>query len=108
MNTDVKKVTRELIKFRDNRNWKQFHSLINLSRALGIEASEIEKIFLWKNNDMELRQKDKEHLKLEIADVLIYAFYMCEKLGSNPIDLMEQKIKINKTRNWNFDKEDKE
>lgn len=57
---------------------------------------------------MELRQKDKEHLKLEIADVLIYAFYMCEKLGSNPIDLMEQKIKINKTRNWNFDKEDKE
>lgn len=45
MNTDVKKVTRELIKFRDNRNWKQFHSLINLSRALGIEASEIEKIF---------------------------------------------------------------
>lgn len=45
---EYKDIIQELIKFRNDREWNQYHTLISLSRALNIEASEVEKIFLWK------------------------------------------------------------
>lgn len=95
-------VIKELIDFRNSRNWEEFHSLISLSRAMGIEASEVEKVFLWKNDDSQLSEKDREDLKLEIADVLIYCYYMCEKLNVNPNDIIQEKIDINTGREWDF------
>lgn len=95
-------VIKELIDFRNSRNWEEFHSLISLSRAMGIEASEVEKVFLWKNDDNQLSEKDREDLKLEIADVLIYCYYMCEKLNVNPNDIIQEKIDINTGRKWDF------
>lgn len=92
----------ELINFRDSHNWKDFHSLISLSRAMGIEASEVEKVFLWKTDDSQLSEKNKQELKLEVADVLIYCYYMCEKLNVNPNDIIQEKININTNRKWNF------
>ncbi|MGQ2282291.1 nucleotide pyrophosphohydrolase [Apilactobacillus kunkeei] len=101
---EYKDIIQELIKFRNDREWNQYHTLISLSRALNIEASEVEKIFLWKKNDNSLSSGDKENLKLELADVLIYCYYMCEKLQVEPNDIIQEKININKGRSWNFDK----
>lgn len=98
---EYSQIIQELIKFRDNRNWKKYHSLNSLSRALGIEASEVEKIFLWKNDD-QLSDEKKQELKMELADVLIYTYYMCQKLDVNPNDIVQEKIDINKHRTWNF------
>lgn len=94
----------KLIEFRDSKNWNEYHSLINLSRALGIESSEVEKIFLWKSKDEDLSIKDKEDLKLELADVLTYAYYMCDKLNVNPNKLVLNKNEINQHRSWDFSK----
>lgn len=103
-------VMQKLINFREQRNWNEFHSLINLSRALNVESSEVEKIFQWKNSDSELSMKDKENLKFEIADVLTYAYYMCNQLGLDPNEIILEKLKINKNHHWNFeeDKNDKD
>ena len=101
---EYKDIIQELIEFRNNRGWNEYHALISLSRALGIEASEVEKIFLWKKDDSSLSSTDKENLKLELADVLIYCYYMCEKLQVEPNDIIQEKININKGRNWKFDK----
>lgn len=101
---EYKEILKKLHNFDKNRGWDKYHSLISLSRALGIESSEVEKIFLWKNSDKELSKKDVDDLKMEIADVLIYTFYICDKLKVNPNDIVEQKLDINKNRHWKFDK----
>ena len=101
---EYKDIIQELIEFRNDRGWNQYHTLISLSRALGIEASEVEKIFLWKKDDNAMSSKEKYNLKLELADVLIYCYYMCEKLQVEPNDIIQEKININKGRSWNFDK----
>lgn len=97
-------IINELIDFRDKRGWKKYHNLKDLAIALNVEASELLEIFEWKN---ELSSKhEKEHLEGEIADILIYAFYICEKIDVDPLTLVYKKIKYNQKRHWNFDKED--
>lgn len=71
--------------------------------ALGIEASEVEKIFLWKKSDNDLSEEDKNALKFKLADVLTYAFYMCEKLNVDPNQIVEEKLAKNKQRHWKFE-----
>lgn len=44
---------------------------------------------------------------MELADILTYAYYMCEKLNVNPNDLVEQKLAINQGREWEFEKPEK-
>ena len=100
----TQEVINDLVKFRDDRGWQEFHTLIGLSRALGIAASEVEKVFLWKKSDDDLSVEDKSALKLEIADVLTYAFYMCEKLNVDPNQIVEEKLAKNKQRHWKFEK----
>ncbi|KRK65309.1 hypothetical protein FC72_GL001379 [Companilactobacillus tucceti DSM 20183] len=104
MSCSYEETINKLVKFRDSKNWNEYHSLINLSRALGIESSEVEKIFLWKSKDEDLSNEDKENLKMELADVLTYAYYMCNKLDIDPNELVLKKNQINQHRSWNFSK----
>lgn len=101
---EINEVIQELKIFREARNWNKYHSLINLARALNIESSEVEKVFQWKNSDNELSILDKKNLKFEIADVLIYAYYMCDQLELDPNKIVLEKLEINKNRHWNFEK----
>ena len=38
---DIKQILDRLIKFRDDRNWKQFHTPENLAKSISIEANEL-------------------------------------------------------------------
>lgn len=78
-------VLAKLIEFRDRKQWQEYHTLISLSRALSIESSEVEKVFLWKRNDEDLDSSDIVNLKMEVADVLTYAYYLCENLEKTPM-----------------------
>ncbi|GEL14067.1 hypothetical protein LCO01nite_16160 [Lapidilactobacillus concavus] len=100
---ETKKVIEDLIAFRNDRGWQDYHTLESLSRALGIEASEVEKVFLWKHSDSDLSDQEKDDLKLELADVLTYTYYMCEKLGVDPNQIIEEKLAKNKVRHWKFE-----
>ena len=63
--------TDALLKFRDERNWKQFHDPKNLAAALGIEAAELNEVFLWKTTE-ESRDVELAKVKEELADLLAF------------------------------------
>lgn len=101
---DYNKLIRELIDFRNSRGWNEYHNLKNLAESVNIEAAEILEIFQWKKNDERLNECEKVHLKGEIADTLIYLFYMCDRLNVDPSDIIKAKLEYNRKRHWKEDK----
>ena len=89
-----KKVLNELLEFRDERDWKQFHDSKNLAAAISIEAAELNELFLWKTIK-ESEEVDISKIKEELADILSFSFLLAEKNGLDPFEIVSQKIKIN-------------
>ncbi|CAM4044575.1 nucleotide pyrophosphohydrolase [Flavobacterium sinopsychrotolerans] len=89
-----KKVINELIQFRNERDWEQFHDSKNLALAISLEASELNELFLWKK-DSEVENVNHEKLKEELADVLSFAFLLAEKHDLDIFDIISEKIKKN-------------
>lgn len=89
--SDIKEIIEALIKFRNERDWEQFHNPKDLAVALNIEAGELMENFLWKSHE----EADKEKVKEELADVLAYAFLLAEKYDFNVKEIVMEKIKIN-------------
>lgn len=83
-----------LLKFRDERDWAQFHNTKNLAVAISIEAAELNEIFLWKDNE-ESENVDIEKIKEELADIFSYAFLLAEKHKLNVKQIVLDKIKQN-------------
>jgi NTP pyrophosphatase (non-canonical NTP hydrolase) len=88
------KVIEELIQFRNERDWEQFHDSKNLALAISIEAAELNEIFLWKNGP-EAENINIDRLKEELADVLSFAFLLAEKHNLDIFDIVSEKIKKN-------------
>lgn len=84
----------QLIKFRDERDWKQFHDSKNLATAISIEAAELNELYLWKTIK-ESEEVNIEKVKEELADILSFSFLLAEKHGLNPFEIVADKIKIN-------------
>jgi NTP pyrophosphatase (non-canonical NTP hydrolase) len=89
--TELESLTADIIAFRDDRNWAQFHNAKDLSLALLIEASELNELFLWKNAS----DVDVEKLKEELADIFNFAFLLAEKFQLDPIRIVREKLAIN-------------
>lgn len=101
---DYEQIQQEILKFRDDRGWQKYHNLKDLAISLNLEASEVLEIFQWQDENNKLSDKDQKHLEDELADTLIYAFYMCDKLGVNPYEIIQSKLNVNNHRKWNFDR----
>lgn len=95
--SEIEEITKELINFRDERNWAQFHDSKNLAIALSIEAAELNELFLWKNSG-ELEIIDKQKIKEELADIFAYALLIAEKHQFNIREIVLEKIKINRLK----------
>jgi NTP pyrophosphatase (non-canonical NTP hydrolase) len=91
---DIQQIINELIKFRNERDWEQFHDSKNLAVALSIEASELNELFLWKDL-AESEKVDKEKIKEELADIFAYAFLMAEKHKLDVKQIVLEKIRRN-------------
>lgn len=89
-----KQAIEELIKFRNERDWEQFHDSKNLALAISIEASELNELFLWKK-ESESDNVNIEKLKEELADVISYSLLLAEKHNLNIFDIVLEKIKRN-------------
>jgi len=85
-----------ILRFRDERDWAQFHTPKNLAAALAVEASEIQELLLWKTDTEVLElvhsSKGRRRLEEEIADVLIYALLLCSEVGVDPIQAIKTKL----------------
>jgi len=90
----MEEIMKKIMKFRDDREWKQFHTPKNLASAISIEAAELNEIFLWKK-DEESFKVNKEKVSDELADVLIYSILMMDAFDLNYSEIIENKIKKN-------------
>ena len=88
---DFKEIISALKKFRDERDWEQFHNPKDLAIALSIESNELLEQFLWKNPE----DAKRENLKEELADVFSYAFLLADKLDLDVKEIVLSKIKLN-------------
>jgi NTP pyrophosphatase (non-canonical NTP hydrolase) len=88
------KVIKELMEFRNDRDWEQFHDSKNLALAISIEAAELNELFLWKK-DSEVEDVKIERLKEELADILTYSIMLAEKHNLDIFDIVSEKIKKN-------------
>lgn len=80
-----------LVKFRNERDWEQFHNPKDLALALSIEAAELNELFLWKKAE----DANKEKIREELADVFAYAILLAEKYDLDINQIVLEKIKKN-------------
>ena len=91
---EILEITKALVDFRDERDWKQFHDTKNLATALSIEVAELNELFLWKSIE-ESDEVNVEKLKEELADVFAFAFLLAEKHQLDVKQIVMEKIKRN-------------
>ena len=96
---DIGELTRELTKFRDERDWAQFHTLRKLIVSVNLEAAELLELTQWKDDDeitaMFADGRGKQALKDECADVLLYLLMIAEKGGFDLLDAAAAKLEKN-------------
>ncbi len=80
-------------KFTKDRDWDQFHSPGNLAKSISIEANELLECFQWSDTDYDL-----EHVKEELADVLVYCQDMLDKLGLDADEIVNSKMDKNERK----------
>ena len=94
---NIKQIQEQLSEFASDRDWEQFHTPKNLTMALSVEASELVEIFQWLTPEQSSNLNDKQMnaVNEEVADVAIYLLRLCDVLGINLSDVVENKIKVN-------------
>lgn len=84
----------QVLKFRDDRNWKQFHNPKDLAISISLEAAELLEIFQWSGEDVNCTEK-MDKIKEELADVLNYCILMADACGLDLDEIITEKIKCN-------------
>ena len=94
---DVKKLTAEVVRFRDARDWKQFHNPKDCAISLSLEAAEVLEHFQWKSADEIRKHLTKHHAEVaeELADVLYWVLLMSNDLGIDIEKTFLKKLKKN-------------
>ncbi len=90
-------LTERIVAFRDERDWKQYHSPRNLAASISIEAAELLELFQWSSDesadrDVEERRSDLER---ELADILIYCLLLAHDAGIEPSSAIKRKLAEN-------------
>lgn len=80
-------------RFTDDRDWDQFHTPGNLAKSISIEANELLECFQWSDTDYDL-----EHVKEELADVIVYSQNMLDKLGLDVDEIVMSKMAKNEAK----------
>ena len=92
-----KKLIEEIIKFRDDRNWKQFHNPKDLAISISLEASELLENFQWSSPE-EAISKKKDKIADELADVLMYCVLIADVTQLDIEEIMMKKLEKNKIK----------
>jgi len=90
----MKEQTIERIRrFTEERDWDQFHSPANLAKSISIEANELLECFQWSDTDYDI-----QHVKEELADVLVYCRNMLDKLELDEDEIVNMKMNQNEAK----------
>jgi NTP pyrophosphatase (non-canonical NTP hydrolase) len=98
----LKKLTKILTDFRDQRDWKKFHAPLNLAISLQLEVAELLEQFQWMNNEQFLKEyqdpKKRKRVEEEIADIFIYLIYLALTLNIDLKKVLIEKMKENEKK----------
>ena len=80
-------------KFTDDREWNQFHSPANLAKSIVIESDELLECFQWSDEEYDL-----QHVKEELADVMVYSQNLLDKLNLDADEIINMKMNQNEAK----------
>ena len=80
-------------KFTSDREWEQYHTPANLAKSIAIEAAELLECFQWSDTEF-----DAEHVREELADVLVYCRNMLDELGLDEDEIVNSKMDKNEAK----------
>ena len=80
-------------KFTEDRDWDQFHSPANLAKSIVLEAAELLECFQWSDEEYDL-----QHVKEELADVMVYSQNLLDKLGLDADEIINMKMTQNEKK----------
>ena len=89
----TKETIERIRKFTEDRDWDQFHSPSNLAKSIVIEAAELLECFQWSDEEYDL-----QHVKEELADVMVYCQNLLDKLGLDADEIINMKMTQNETK----------
>ncbi len=90
---------REAARFRDERDWAQFHTPKNLAAAIAVEAAELQEIFLWHSSgSVPLDSELQLRVEQELADVRIHCANFALALDIDLPDALAAKFAANEER----------
>lgn len=96
---DIEELQGKVIEFRDKRDWAPYHNPKDLAISISLEAAELLEIFQWKKAEVVWKNPaERERVKEELGDVLIYSLNMCDAFGFDPSDVVLSKLKINEKK----------
>ena len=100
MSQDLHSMLTKIKKFRDERDWLQYHDTKNMAISIIIEASELLEHFQWKSKKevVQYVKSHKSHIEEEIADIALYLFELADNLGINLLSAMEKKLEKNEKK----------
>lgn len=79
--------------FSKDRDWEQFHSPANLAKSIVVEAAELLECFQWNDENYDI-----QHVKEELADVLVYSQNLLDRLGLDPDEIINMKMDQNEAK----------
>ena len=98
--SEINEITGKIIKFRDERDWLQFHDPKNMAVSIILEASELLEHFQWKTREEVEKyvMQNNAEIKDEVADIALYLFELAHNLGFSLASAMEEKLEKNKVK----------
>ena len=85
---------KQVLKFRDDRDWKQFHNPKDLAISISLEAAELLEVFQWSGVDVSNNGK-LDKIKEELADVVNYCILMADACNLDLDEIVQEKVKRN-------------
>lgn len=76
-----------------DRDWNQYHTPANLAKSISIEANELLECFQWSDTDYDL-----QHVKEELADVMVYCQDLLDALGLDEDEIINMKMTMNEAK----------
>ena len=97
---ELEKLCVKIKKFRDERDWMQFHNPKNLACSISIEANELLEHFQWctPEESLTIAREKKTEISHEIADVAVYLIELADNLGIDLAVAIAEKMEHNEAK----------
>ncbi len=100
MGNNLEQLKQKILKFREERDWKQFHNPKNLAMSIAIEASELMELYQWLSLDESIKysKENREEIEKEVADIFNYLILFANDLDIDLIKATSDKLEISKKK----------